>query len=121
MQHKFTKKITPFVKQQLTDAKQARKFDVKREFFLLERAHILGQGSTYWHVKVHILMLAWAMRNHSFREATGQIFRIFAAAALTVFGLVPSGNTGGTNISPFKKVPNAAELATLIDKAKSES
>jgi hypothetical protein len=64
-------------------------------------------------------MLVWATRNRSVRELVGQIFRIVGAATKTAFGLVPQGNTGGANVSPFKKMPIEPELATLIQKAKS--
>lgn len=64
-------------------------------------------------------MLVWAARNYSVREMLGQIFRIVGAATKTAFGLVPQGNTGGANVSPFKKMPIAPDLAALIHKAKS--
>ena len=81
---------------------------------------MLGQESTYWHVKVHVLMMVWAVRNGSARETLGQLFRIIGAATKTCFGLVPQGNTGGANVSPFKKMPISPELTALIQKAKSD-
>jgi hypothetical protein len=48
------------------------------------------------------------------REVFGQIFRIVGAATKTPFGIVPQGNTGGANVSPFKKMPIDPELANLI-------
>ncbi|KAE8437306.1 DUF3703 domain-containing protein [Vreelandella piezotolerans] len=120
MKHTFSQRVAPYVEVELTNAKRARSAgDTQQEFSHLERAHVLGQESTYWHVKVHLMMLAWAIRNRSFRETLGQAFRIVGAATKTVFGLVPQGNTGGANVSPFKKMPIAPELATLIQKAKS--
>lgn len=120
MQRGFSQQIAPYVEIELANAKQANLAgDTQQEFAYLERAHVVGQESTYWHVKVHILMLVWAARNRSIREALGQAFRIIGAATKTVFGLVPPGNTGGANVSPFKKMPIAADLAALIQKAKS--
>ncbi|MBE0463854.1 MAG: DUF3703 domain-containing protein [Halomonadaceae bacterium] len=120
MQRTFSQRIASYVEAELANAKLARSVgDIQQEFAHLERAHVLGQESTYWHVKVHVLMLMWATRNHSVREMLGQVFRIVGAATKTVFGLVPQGNTGGANVSPFKKIPIAPELATLIQKAKS--
>lgn len=120
MQSKFSRMIAPHVKAELDNARQARASgDPGREFTYLERAHVLGQESTYWHVKVHVLMLAWATRNLSIREVLGQLFRIVGAATKTVIGLVPQGNTGGANVSPFRKMPIKPELATLIRDAKS--
>lgn len=120
MQRTFTKRIASSVESELENAKLARSAGYfSQEFTRLERAHVLGQESTYWHVKVHVLMLVWAARNGSVREALGQIFRIVGAATKTAFGLVPQGNTGGANISPFKKMPVSPELAALIQRAKS--
>ncbi len=120
MQRTFTKRIASYVESALEGAKWARSAgDIQQEFTHLERAHVLGQESTYWHVKVHVLMLVWATRNGSAREALGQVFRIVGAATKTAFGLVPQGNTGGANVSPFKKMPISPELAALIQRAKS--
>lgn len=120
MKSNFSRMIAPHVEVELDSARQARSSgDPSREFTHLERAHVLGQEATYWHVKVHVLMLAWAIRNHSIREVLGQVFRIVGAATKTAIGLVPQGNTGGANVSPFRKMPIAPELANLIRKAKS--
>lgn len=115
MKSNFSRKISPFVQAELEDARRARvSGDIFLEFAHLERAHVLGQQSTYWHVKVHVLMLVWGIRNRSMREVFGQIFRIVGAATKTPFGFVPQGNTGGANVSPFKKMPIDPELANLI-------
>ncbi|QEW08383.1 DUF3703 domain-containing protein [Nitrincola iocasae] len=120
MQRRFSERVAPYVESELANVAQARfAGDTQLEFVHLERAHVIGQESTYWHVKVHVLMLHWAVRNHSVREALGQLFRIVGAATKTAFGLVPQGNTGGANVSPFKKMPIAPDLAALIQKAKS--
>lgn len=120
MQSEFSRQIAPYVKVELASAKRAGSGgDAQQEFAHLERAHVIGQESTYWHVKVHVLMLGWALRNRSAGEAFGQGFRILGAATKTAFGLVPQGNTGGANVSPFKKMPIEPELNALIRKAKS--
>ncbi len=119
MQGTFTQRVASFVEAELSSAMRARSTgDAQQEFAHLERAHVIGQESTYWHVKVHVLMLLWATRNRSVREGLGQVFRIVGAATKTAFGLVPEGNTGGANVSPFRRMPIDPELATLIDRAK---
>jgi len=70
-------------------------------------------------VKVHVLMLLWALRGLQPKEVFGQLLRIVGAAVTTAFGLGPKGNTGGTNVSPFKAMPIKPEFQTIIDKAKS--
>lgn len=118
---KFSLNIAPFVKAELERATNARQAgNSKLEFRHLENAHVLGQESTYWHVKVHGLMLRWALRNLDLKEIFGQIFRIVGAATKTVFGLVPVGNTGGVNVSPLKRMPIKPEHQIIIDNAKSE-
>jgi len=120
MKSNFTRMIGPYVEAELGFSREAREAgESLREFTHLERAHVLGQESTYWHVRVHGMMLAWAIRNRSFSEVLGQLFRIVGAATKTAIGLVPQGNTGGANISPFKKMPIEHELAALIRDAKS--
>jgi len=41
------------------------------------------------------------------------------AATKTSFGLVPQGNTGGANVSPFKVMPVKPEYEAIINSAKS--
>jgi hypothetical protein len=88
--------------------------DRDTEFPHLERAHILAQSSTGQHVRVHWRMLRLALRHRAWLELLGQIPRIFGAAVLTAPGLVPKGNTGGTNVSMFRPLPIPADLAALM-------
>jgi hypothetical protein len=120
MENTFTARITPYVEVELAKAAQARvQHDPAAEFSHLERAHVVGQASTYWHVRVHGMMLIWGLRNRSAREVWGQLMRIAGAATKTVFGLVPKGNTGGANVSPFATMPLDPELASFIRRARS--
>lgn len=122
MRHNFSQKIASCIKYEIARANNARfAGNYQREFIHLERAHVLGQESTFWHIKVHLLMLMWAFRNNSIKEIFGQIIRILGAVVVTPLGLVPLGNTGGSNVSPFKKMPIDTELDSLIKKAKSGS
>lgn len=78
---------------------------------------MLGQASTVEHVRVHWRMLLWGWQRRSAKECVGQLFRIAGAATKTALGLVPSGNTGGSNISPFKPLPVPGDLAATIQQA----
>lgn len=80
----------------------------------LERAHILSQYSTRDHVVVHWAMLGWAIRQRDLREGMGQLIRIIGAATKTAIGWIPTGNTGGANVSAFKPMPVPRDLAALI-------
>lgn len=88
--------------------------DPAAQFAHLERAHILGQYSTRDHVKAHFAMLKWGLREHKPGEVFGQILRIVAAATKTAIGLIPVGNTGGSNVSPVRPMPLPDDLAEII-------
>jgi len=115
----FGRRIRPYVEPEIRAAYQAEargKPDVA--FLHLERAHILGQTSTVEHVRVHCQMFLWGIRQRNVRESLGQLLRIVGAAIGTAAGLVPRGNTGGTNVKAFKSMPIPPELAVLIEKAR---
>ena len=80
----------------------------------LERAHVLGQRYVIPHVQVHWLMLRIGIKRHSASEIMGQAIRIAIGALGSAIGLVPIGNTGGTNISMFKRLPIASDIAPLL-------
>jgi hypothetical protein len=111
----FADNIRPYVDAEL----RAARADPEHEFTHLERAHVLGQDSTREHVRVHCRMLAWAWRQRNARELFGQLFRLLGAATKTFVGLVPTGNTGGSNVSPVRPMPIDPELAAIIERARS--
>jgi len=111
----FANNIRPFVSLEIAAAAAAD--GDSASFMRLERAHVLGQASTRDHVRVHFHMLVWALRHRRAREVSGQVFRLLGAATLTAIGMVPAGNTGGTNVSPFQKMAVAPDLAILITMA----
>lgn len=111
----YAKRIRPHVSQELGIAAcKETQGDPSSAFQHLERAHILGQASTVEHVRVHVRMLTWALRRRDLSELAGQLLRIVGAATKTAFGLVPHGNTGGANVSPFKPMPIPPDLAEII-------
>lgn len=113
-------KIREYVEIELLDARTMRSQNNHlKEFASLERAHILGQASTFEHVRVHYHMLVWAFRNRNYAEVFGQIFRLIGAAVLTPFGMIPIGNTGGSNVSPFKSMPIPSDLEKKLNSVKS--
>lgn len=115
----FSKRIAPHVDQELAEARRLESTgQTDASFIHLERAHVLGQASTFHHVRVHVQMLGWAARHRVWKEIRGQVLRIIGAATKTMFGWVPTGNTGGANVSPFKPLPVPAELARTIADAK---
>lgn len=115
----FTARIRPHVEAELAAARRARRDgDAAAAFARLERAHVLGQSSTWLHVRVHCLMLLAGLRERRAGEVLGQLLRVGGAATKTPIGLVPLGNTGGANVSPFRRLPIAADLQRAIDAAR---
>lgn len=111
----FGARIRPQVDAELLAAKQAvANGDSAASFHHLERAHVLGQTSTVEHVRVHVRMLGWGMRYRRPREILGQAQRIIGAAIATPMRLIPHGNTGGSNVHPFRSMPVPPDLAQVI-------
>ncbi|MBK9492933.1 MAG: DUF3703 domain-containing protein [Xanthomonadales bacterium] len=91
-------------------AEQARRFgDFDVAFRHLERAHIIGQRRTRLHMQSHLGMLRVAWQRRDLRELVGQITRTVAAALFSRLW-VPVGNTGGSNVSPFRSMPVPSDL-----------
>ena len=84
----------------------------------LERAHVLGQASTFQHTRIHWRMFKLALRMRSPIEIWGQIIRIVGASTKTPFGIYPTGNTGGADVWFFKPMPISPDLQEMLDKAK---
>lgn len=113
--HEFAVRIRPHVDCELAAADRAESEGRLDESFRhLERAHVLAQRSTREHVRVHGRMFAWARRRHDRREALGQVIRLVGAATKTALGLVPEGNTGGANVSPFRRIEIPPDLRAIL-------
>lgn len=118
----FASRIRLHVDAELHAANAAeRAGDASKAFYHLERAHVLGQASTVQHVRVHVRMLMWGLRQNDPREVAGQVFRVIGAATTTWAGLVPTGNTGGANVSGLKPMAIPADLAGTIASARSSA
>jgi hypothetical protein len=92
--------------------------DLATSYAAFERAHILGQPRTAWHVRSHLGFIRWAWRARDLREAWGQCVRL-PAAALFTWWWVPVGNTGGARVSALEPMPIPAELKHLLDDLRS--
>lgn|SRR5262245_40869525 len=115
----FSRRIRPYVEREILAAYHAEAQGKPNVAFShLERAHILGQPSTVEHIRVHLHMFLWGIHQRDLRECLGQLLRIAGASIGTALGLVPQGNTGGTNVDPFKPLPIPPELAAQIQEAR---
>jgi Protein of unknown function (DUF3703) len=115
---RFSHNIKPAVTAELEQARVLEPTDPTGAFRHLERAHVLGQATTNHHVRTHVAMLQWAVRQRAHRESLGQVIRIIGAAAKTAIGLVPEGNTGGANVSPLRRLPIPDDLRHHIESAR---
>ncbi len=112
------KKLSEHIEAEIAAAERAaRSGDRADAFHHLEQAHVLGQASTYYHTRVHWLMLKHGLRYRDGKEIAGQVLRIGGAATKTPFGIYPQGNTGGANVSPFRPMPIESGLAEILAKA----
>ena len=111
----MSEKIKKFVDAEVEKAeKLAAENDLEAAFRHLERAHVLSQAITYEHTRVHFLMLKIGWKKRDWREIFGQLFRIAGASTKTPFGIYPTGNTGGANVSPFERIPVAEDLQKIL-------
>jgi hypothetical protein len=116
----FAHRIRPAVQEELAAAASAEArgfFDTA--FRHLERAHVLGQPATVDHVRVHWRMFRFALRHRMAGEVYGQAWRLVGAAVFTPFGLVPTGNTGGANVSGVRPMAVPDDLRQVIAAARS--
>ncbi|GAB2708096.1 DUF3703 domain-containing protein [Aliiglaciecola sp. 3_MG-2023] len=112
----YTHYAKPFVQHKIVLAEQAKNNGkLENAFSFLEDAHVIAQKSTYLHCLVHYLMLKHGLITLSLMEIAGQAFRLVGALTKTWIGLIPTGNTGGTNVSPFKPLPISANNQKIID------
>lgn len=88
---------------------------IQQGFLHLERAHVIGQMDVVSHVMVHWLMFKAELRRKQMIAAFGQVIRILLGALGSALGRVPVGNTGGSNVSMFKRMPIDPELKNIIE------
>jgi hypothetical protein len=83
-------------------------------FYHLERAHILGQAYFVPHLLTHWKMLKWGARQRQAKEVIGQIMRLIAVFPASLVGWVPTGNTGGSNVSAFQRMEIDEGLQAIL-------
>ena len=84
-------------------------------FAHLQRAHVLGQAFVGPHCATHAGMLRIEWRRRRPIAALGQLVRLVLGALGSAIGVVPTGNTGGSDVNMFRRMPIAPELQSLID------
>ena len=82
----------------------------------LETAHVLGQNYVMPHVRSHWSMLRIAIKRRSLADGYGQAIRIVLGSLGSAVGIVPTGNTGGSDVSMFASMPITPGIAALIER-----
>lgn len=73
----FARNIRPYVSQELASYRAALADGRPDQAFVhLERAHVLGQGVTRFHLAAHWHMLGWELRYRRGRGAPGQVLAV---------------------------------------------
>jgi hypothetical protein len=80
----------------------------------LETAHVLGQHHVMPHARTHYWMLKIGIQRRALGEVWGQAVRIVLGMVGSAVGIVPRGNTGGTDIGMFKRLPLDPGIEKLI-------
>lgn len=89
--------------------------ELEAGFSHLERAHVIGQTSVLPHAKSHWLMLIVEVRRKRAMAVLGQAVRIVLGILGSAVGVVPAGNTGGTDVGMFKRMPVQPEFQNIIN------
>jgi hypothetical protein len=80
----------------------------------LERAHIIGQPWFVQHTHVHWMMLTFGIKIKNKKEILGQLPRLLVGGIKSFVGIIPTGNTGGANVPPLRKMESPEDLKNMM-------
>lgn len=92
-----------------------RSDDRARAWRSLERAHIISQRALGPHMRVHSIMVGYALHLRDGREVVGQLARLALAPLGSLTGRIPFGNTGRSNVSAFQPMALPEDLRSVLD------
>ena len=108
-------RLRPYFEAELQAARLATaRRELPAGFAHLERAHILGQRWALSHTPTPLRMMRHGWSTGDRREILGQVPRIVFGFLMSFFGRVPTGNTGGANVSPEQPMPVPADLKAIL-------
>ncbi len=80
----------------------------------LERAHIIGQPWAVEHTVSHWKMLLFAFKIKNTKEIIGQLPRLYIGGIKSFVGEIPTGNSGGSNVHPLKKMEIPQDILQIM-------
>lgn len=89
--------------------------DFQKAWNKLERAHIIGQPWPLEHTFSHYKMLIFAFKIKNIKEIIGQLPRLFIGGIKSFIGKIPTGNTGGSNVHPLRKMPIPDDILLIMN------
>jgi hypothetical protein len=92
--------------------------DPAHQWLLLETLHVVSQTRFIPRLKVHDLMLHLAWRTRDWAEVGGQMLRLLLVPLGHLTGRLPLGNSGRSDINPFKPMPLRRDLSDVIAQAR---
>ena len=114
---KMPKELKLIFNQEITDSQNLfNQNEILASWKKLERAHIIGQPWAVEHTFSHWKMLIFAFKTKEFKEIIGQLPRLFIGGIKSFVGEIPTGNTGGSNVHPLKKMPIPNDILTVMNK-----
>lgn len=89
--------------------------NLDRAIYHFERAHLIGQAYVWPHIRSHWYLLRVQWRRKNVPAVVGQLTRMLLGGVGSAVGIVPTGNTGGSDISMFKRLPIDPEMQKILD------
>ncbi len=110
------KELKVIFNQEINDSQALfRENELAASWKKLERAHIIGQPWAVEHTISHIEMLIFALKIKNTKEIIGQLPRLFVGGIKSYVGVIPTGNTGGSNVHPLKKMPIPDDILQIMN------
>lgn len=120
---KFNTKIPKNLKQSYNEELRRYSFCLENKqfgdaWYHLERSHVIGQSYPIEHTYSHWLMLKFGFRQKNVKEVFGQIIRLLVGGWKSFIDHVPTGNTGGSDVPPLKKMELPQDLSLILNQYK---
>jgi len=107
--------LKPYYRQELENYKsEISKPDLQKAWRHLERAHIIGQPWFVQHSYVHWRMLRFGIKIKNKKEVLGQLPRLLIGGVKSFVGKIPTGNTGGANVPPLRKMEIPEDIKNIM-------